>query len=156
MKALRLAFVILALSTPALAQEAPDGAAGRPDAPPPAEQVGAFPTPLAGSFARVLAALALITGSGAGLAWWSRKRRGLIGSTTGRIQILASRAIGPRHQLVLIEVGERKLLLGTAPESVRALADLSEVPPFAAQLARELPGMSDGAPALGSFGDLHV
>jgi flagellar biogenesis protein FliO len=156
MKRLRLSLVILSLATPALAQDTPDASAGRPDSPSPAAQIGDFPTPLAGSFARVLAALALISGGGAALAWWSRKRRGLIGSTTGRIQILASRAIGPRHQLVLVEVGERRLLLGTAPESVRALADLSEVPPFAAQLARELPGMADDAPALGSFGDLHV
>jgi flagellar biogenesis protein FliO len=101
--------------------------------------VAAFPTPLAGTLARVLAALAAISGAGAGLAWWSRKRRGIGASSASRIQVLASRAIGPRHNVVLIEVGERRLLLGTAPESVRALADLSEIEPFAAQLARELP-----------------
>jgi flagellar biogenesis protein FliO len=155
MRPLRLALVLLALAAPAMAEVAPDADAGR-DSARSTEPVGAFPTPLAGSFARVLAALALITGTGAGLAWWSRKRRGLIGTTAGRIQVLASRAIGPRHQLVLIEVGERRLLLGTAPESVRALADLSEVPPFAAQLGRELPEIERDLRDLGSFGDLHV
>lgn len=102
-------------------------------------EVASFPTPLAGTLARVLAALAAITGAGAGLAWWSRRRRGLAGRASHRIQIVASRAIGPRHQLVLVEVGERRLLLGTAPESVRALADLTEIEAFSAQLARELP-----------------
>jgi flagellar biogenesis protein FliO len=136
-----LALLLLALAAPAAAEQpastlppglAAHGAAAKPAA-------AAFPTPLAGTLARVLAALAVITGTGAGLAWWSRKRRGIAGSATSRIQVLASRAIGPRHQVVLIEVGERRLLLGTAPDSVRALADLSEVEPFAAQLLRELP-----------------
>jgi flagellar biosynthetic protein FliO len=103
-----------------------------------APETGAFPTPLAGTLSRVLVALALISGAGAALAWWSRRRRGPNSSGPSRIQVLASRAIGPRHHVVLIEVGERRLLLGTAPESVRALADLSEVPPFAAELERRL------------------
>jgi flagellar biogenesis protein FliO len=137
-----LAALLLALAVPALAQErAPAAAAEEPGtararALP---EVASFPTPLAGTLARVLAALAAITGTGAGLAWWSRRRRGAAGGTSQRIQIVASRAIGPRHTLVLVEVGERRLLLGTAPESVRALADLTEIEPFAAQLARELP-----------------
>lgn len=154
MRSLRLALLMLCFALPATAE--PDPAATDTTTAPAAAAERAFPTPLAGSFARVLAALALITGSGAALAFWSRKRRGLVGSPTGRIQILATRAIGPRHQLVLVEVGERRLLLGTAPESVRTLADMSEVPPFAAQLARELPGLGDDAAGLGSFGDVHV
>jgi flagellar biosynthetic protein FliO len=124
-----LALLLLWAAAPALGAEA---ARALPEA-------ASFPTPLAGTLARVLAALAVITGTGAGLAWWSRKRRGISSSGASRIQVIASRAIGPRHQLVLVEVGERRLLLGTAPESVRALADLSEVAPFEAQLARELP-----------------
>ena len=134
-----LAAAFLALANPALADDGPSalppafvkhGAAATP---------ASFPTPLAGTLARVLAALAVITGTGATLAWWSRKRRGIVGISGNRIQVIASRAIGPRHQIVLIEVGERRLLLGTAPESVRTLADLSEVEPFAAQLLRQLP-----------------
>jgi flagellar biogenesis protein FliO len=120
---------------PALQPDAAHGARRARELP----TVASFPTPLAGTLARVLAALAAITGGGAGLAWWSRRRRGRPGATSSRIQVLASRAIGPRHQVVLIEIGERRLLLGTAPESVRALADLSEVEPFADQLARALP-----------------
>jgi flagellar biogenesis protein FliO len=139
-----LAAAFLALAGPALA----DGDV--PSLPPGFAKHGAtaspasFPTPLAGTLARVLGSLAVITGTGASLAWWSRKRRGIAGTTGSRIQVIASRAIGPRHQLVLIEVGERRLLLGTAPESVRTLADLSEVEPFAAQLLRELPESERG------------
>ena len=124
-----LGLLLLAAAAPALAG---DAARALPE-------VASFPTPLAGTLARMLAALAAISGAGAGLAWWSRRRRGISSASPSRIQVIASRAIGPRHQLVLVEVGERRLLLGTGPESVRALADLSEGGSFEAQLARELP-----------------
>lgn len=142
-----LAALLLALSTPAFADE--PVRAVTPVA-------ASFPTPLAGTLARVLAALAVITGAGATLTWWTRKRRGIGSSTGSRIQVIASRAIGPRHQVVLIEVGERRLLLGTAPDSVRALADLSEVEPFAAQLLRELPESETAARRAGAFEGLDA
>ena len=76
---------------------------------------------------------------GAVLAWWSRKRRGIRPGNEHRIQVLASRGIGPRHNVVLLEVGDHRLLIGTAPESLTTLADLSEIPSFSEQLAAELP-----------------
>jgi len=149
---IRRALLLLALlgPLPALAADAVPGARLRTAAAVP--ELASFPTPLAGTLARVLAALAVISGTGAGLAWWNRRRRGPASAASSRIQVVASRAIGPRHHVVLIEVGDRRLLLGTAPESVRALADLSEVPAFAAQLARELPELERaGAAGLVSF-----
>jgi flagellar biogenesis protein FliO len=122
--------------------------------PAPLPQVEAFPTPMAAPLARILAALCLISAGGALLAWWSRKRRGIRPGNEHRIQVLASRGIGPRHNVVLLEVGDHRLLIGTAPESVTTLADLSEIPAFAEQLAGALPerrGDEDPTEILGTL-----
>jgi flagellar biosynthetic protein FliO len=99
----------------------------------------AAPAPLFGPAARGLTALALVCGAAAALSWWTRRRRGGAQRADSRIRVLATRGLGPRHHLVLVEVGERRLLVGTSPQSVATLADLSELPGFAARLEREVP-----------------
>ena len=54
------------------------------------------------------------------------------------IEVLASRNLGSRHQLALVEVGEHRLLVGMSPESITTLADLSLLP-FGAELDRGMP-----------------
>ncbi len=98
-----------------------------------------FPTPLLGPLTRAglaLGALSLVSG---GLAWWARRRRTAIAGGSTRIEILAAKGIGPRHQVVLLDVGGHRILVGTAGDHIAALADLSESPSFEAVLERERP-----------------
>ena len=132
---IRLAILLAALATPLLAK----GETASPTAASPPPVAASFPTPMAATFARICAAIALISGAGVALAWWSKRQRISRSGGEHRIDILATRALGARHNVVLIGVGDRKLLVGTSPDSVRALADLSEAPAFSAQMDRELP-----------------
>ncbi len=130
--------LLIALTVPAGATLAsPESAVAAPAQALP--DVDGFPSPMAAPMARMFGVLFVLCAGAGALAWWSRRRRGIGTGNENRIQIIASRGIGPRHNLVLVEVGERRLLLGTGPETVAPLADLSELPPFAAELANALP-----------------
>ncbi len=59
------------------------------------------------------------------------RRAGLARPPTGRLlQVRGSVAVGPRERVVLVEVGERVLVLGVAPGRVNALdsLDVNELP----------------------------
>ncbi len=141
--------LLIALAAPALAGDSPfAGSTGQIAASSELPDVKSFPSPMAAPLARMFGILFVLCAAAAGLAWWSRRRRGIGPGNENKIQIVASRGIGPRHNLVLVEVGERRLLLGTGPETVSSLADLTEVPPFSEELARALPADRSGGEAL--------
>lgn len=124
-----LAWVALAVAAPALAE----------DEPRPLPAVGAFASPTALPLARMGAGLGATCALAAAATWWSRRRRGAPGSGDARIDVLARRGLGPRHQLAVIEVTGRRLLIGMAGDTMSALADLSEETSFAGALEREVP-----------------
>lgn len=60
----------------------------------------------------------------AGIALWVLRRMQLKGAWPGsvrRIQLLETRALGPRHRLVLVRVGDREWLLGVSPSDIRPI-----------------------------------
>lgn len=60
----------------------------------------------------------------AGVALWVLRRMQIKGTwpgSTRRIQMLESRALGPRHRLVLVRVGDREWLLGVSPSEIRSI-----------------------------------
>jgi len=60
----------------------------------------------------------------AGLVLWLLRRMQVKGAWPGasrRIQVLETRALGPRHRLVLVRVGGREWLLGVSPSEIRAV-----------------------------------
>lgn len=61
--------------------------------------------------------LALIIGS----LWLLRRLRLGQGAAGGVLRIIASAAVGPRENIVVVEVGEEWLVLGVAPGQVRLL-----------------------------------
>ena len=68
----------------------------------------------------VAVALAVV----AGLVLWLLRRLQRTGGWPGssrRIQVLETRALGPRHRLVLVRVGGREWLLGVSPSEIRAV-----------------------------------
>lgn len=55
------------------------------------------------------------------MLWFLRRMNGLTGSSNGVLRVLASVSLGQRERAVLIAVGEKQMLLGIAPGSVRTL-----------------------------------
>lgn len=108
-----------------------------------------------GAVLRVLLALAVVLAAVFVSAWMSRRVRG-IGNAGGRsLEVLAQLALGPRERAVLLRVGERQLLLGVTPGSVRTLHVLEHAPqaePDAAPAAAEAQRPSFRALLLRSLG----
>ena len=83
---------------------------------------GAMPAPAAG-LAQVTFSLALVLAAVFAAAWLLRRFKGGVGgkADTNAITVVAERAVGPRERVVLLQVGEERVLIGVAAGSVRAL-----------------------------------
>ncbi len=101
--------------------------------------VDSFPAPMVAPLTKIGLALAAISALSAGLALWSRRRRRALGGTDANIRILANRSLSNRHQVVLLDVGGHRLLVGTGGDAVTILADLTETELFSDKLDRHLP-----------------
>ena len=124
-----------ALPPIAAAQAEPTQALVRPPALP---GVGSALTP-AVPLARIAMAVAGVSALGWGLTAWTRRRRQQSPGGDAHIEVLARRGIGPRHQVILIEVSGQRLLVGVSGDRVAPIANLSEPPVFGAALQREIP-----------------
>ncbi len=126
-----LALLIAAL--PALSR-----AAGEAPAP------ASFASPTFEPLLRLGIAVAAILCAAWGLGMLARRRRLARGIADARIAVLAMRSLGPRQRVALLEVGDRRLLVGIGSDSIRTLADLSD----ALRFEQELEGQSgSGEPA---------
>lgn len=95
-----------------------------------AAQAGA-PTPaspgsLGGQLAQMVFGLLLVVGLIFFLAWLLRRMQGAAPRGTQVIEIVGSRAIGPRDRLLLVQVGKEQILIGHTPGSIEALHVLAE------------------------------
>lgn len=70
----------------------------------------------------LLVVLALIVG----LAWFMRRVGRLQGGAAGSLRVLGGLSMGTRERVVLIQVGDKQLLLGVAPGRVQTLHVLDE------------------------------
>ncbi|MFA5626793.1 MAG: flagellar biosynthetic protein FliO [Thiohalomonadaceae bacterium] len=75
---------------------------------------------------QVLLALGLILLLIVGLAWLLRRVGGFAQHNTGLIRVLGGVSVGQRERVVLIQVGQRQLLLGVAPGRIETLHVLDE------------------------------
>ncbi len=108
----------------------------------PAEQetdVAAFASPTIAPLTRLAFAIAGIAALGWGLTLWSKRRRTAIAGEHAKIQVLATRSVGPRHQVALLAVGDHKLLVGMGGDSITPLADLTAEMSFSEELAKNMP-----------------
>ena len=102
----------------------------------------------AGTVGGTLFALALVLGLIFALAWLARRMPGLAGMRGGSgLRVVASLALGTRERLVVVEVGQTQLLLGTGAAGTRLLHTLEtplpvepppQAPAFAQLLAQRL------------------
>lgn len=65
---------------------------------------------------------------------WLIKRLGAPRGSAAALKVLGAAPVGPRERVVLVELGEKILVLGVAPGNVRTLhvMDKEELPPAAA------------------------
>ncbi|KAB0569588.1 flagellar biosynthetic protein FliO [Pseudomonas palleroniana] len=106
-----MAGLLLALPLSALAAE-------------PVAQVAAAPvvsSGIGGQLTQLVLGLLLVVGLIFVLAWLMRRVQ-RIGPGNGQvIEMIGSRALGPRDRLVLVQVGEEQILLGITPGRIAAL-----------------------------------
>ena len=90
----------------------------------PAAAQGSVPAPVSG-LAQVTFSLALVLAAVFAAAWLLKRVRGFNGARQDEtLRIVAERAVGPRERVVLLQVGERQVLVGVANGSVRTLLEV--------------------------------
>ena len=98
------------------------------------------PGSLGGQLAQMVFGLLLVVGLIFFLAWMLRRLQSTAVKGGQVIEIVGSRAIGPRDRLLLVQVGKEQILIGHTPGSIEALhvlAEPVEVPAAARQAAPE-------------------
>lgn len=99
------------------------GTAAPASAPP---AVGAMTNGLGGQLTQMVLGLLLVIGLIFLLAWAMRRVQ-RVGPGNGQlIELLSSRAMGPRDRLVLVQVGNEQILLGITPGRITPLHVLKE------------------------------
>jgi flagellar protein FliO/FliZ len=68
------------------------------------------------------------------------KRMGAAGVPDGGIQVLASKALGPRESVVVVGIEGRYFMLGHTPSQVSLIAELDHYSPPDGQVSRVVPG----------------
>ena len=99
-----------------------------------------LPGGLGAQLAQMVFGLLLVVGLIFFLAWLLRRMQGNAQRGAQVIEIVGSRAIGPRDRLLLVQVGKEQILIGHTPGSIEALHVLAEpvaVPSTARQAAPE-------------------
>ncbi len=82
---------------------------------------------VAGQLAQLVIGLLLVLGLIFFLAWLLRRVQQAGPAGKGQvIDIVSTRALGPRDRLVLVQVGNEQILLGLSPGSITALHVLKE------------------------------
>ncbi|MDF2641141.1 MAG: fliO [Pseudomonas sp.] len=145
-----LAVLTFSVLTPVLAWAAePAGQAAAPQATTPApavSQVANTGMGMGGQLFQLLLGLLLVIGLIFVLAWVMRRVQ-RVGPNSGQlIELISSRALGPRDRLMLVQVGNEQILLGITPGRITPLHVLKEpvqapvreqvTPEFAQQLMK--------------------
>ncbi|MFF7064377.1 flagellar biosynthetic protein FliO [Pseudomonas sp. NPDC008258] len=106
----------------------------------PAATPASPPGSLGGQLAQMVFGLLLVVGLIFLLAWLLRRLQSTAVKGGQVIEIVGSRAIGPRDRLLLVQVGKEQILIGHTPGSIEALHVLAEpvaVPESARQATPE-------------------
>ncbi|MCS4062063.1 flagellar protein FliO/FliZ [Pseudomonas putida] len=106
----------------------------------PAATPATAPGSLGGQLAQMVFGLLLVVGLIFFLAWVLRRMQSTAVKGGQVIEIVGSRAIGPRDRLLLVQVGKEQILIGHTPGSIQALhvlAEPVEVPAGARQATPE-------------------
>lgn len=93
------------------------------------------------SLLQVLLGLGLVLGAIAATAWLLRRLAPGQVSASGNLRVVGGVAVGPKERVVLVDVGETRLVLGVAPGRVNMLHQMprpmAEAAPTAAETVAE-------------------
>ncbi|HEN8799837.1 flagellar biosynthetic protein FliO [Pseudomonas sp. CM25] len=92
----------------------------------PAATPASAPGSLGGQLAQMVFGLLLVVGLIFFLAWLLRRLQSTAVKGGQVIEIVGSRAIGPRDRLLLVQVGNEQILIGHTPGSIEALHVMAE------------------------------
>jgi flagellar protein FliO/FliZ len=111
-------------------------------APAPLPQLAPAPGPMtgpsAGSLLQTIAALCLVLGLLAVLAWFLKRYGPKAAGGSAHLRIVGALNLGGRERIVVVEVGEQWIVVGASPGRVNALATMPKQEE--AELAAALPG----------------
>jgi flagellar biosynthetic protein FliO len=80
-----------------------------------------------GLFTRMMLSVALVVGLGAGMVYLSKRFLPKVVNAPGKeIRIRETAYLGPRKALHLVEIGGRRLLIGSTNDSITSLADVTD------------------------------
>ena len=87
---------------------------------------------------KMLLSILVVAGLGAGVVYISKKLLPKISNLPGKqIRVLETNHLGPRKTIHLIQVGSRRLLIGSTSETITMLADVTDSgQSFAAELEK--------------------
>ncbi len=92
---------------------------------PPAPVPSVAPAPdFGGSVAQLFVGLAVVLALMIGGLWLLKQLTQRRGGTSGLLRVVAGTHVGPREQVVIVEVGATWLVLGVAPGRVSPLAEI--------------------------------
>jgi flagellar protein FliO/FliZ len=74
-----------------------------------------------GSVLQMFFGLAVVVGLILGVAWFMRRMGQFQGQANSNMKVVAGMSLGQRERVLLLQVGETQLLIGTAPGSIRTL-----------------------------------
>ena len=75
----------------------------------------------AGDYLQMLFGLLLVVGVIFGMAWLVRRMGSFQQVSHGALRILGGLSVGQRERIVLVQVGDRQILIGLAPGQIRTL-----------------------------------
>ena len=70
--------------------------------------------------------LGLVIAAIVAFAWIIRRIQGATGQASGAMRVAGALSVGPKERVLLIDVGERQLVVGVTPGSMRTLHVLDE------------------------------
>jgi flagellar protein FliO/FliZ len=85
----------------------------------------------AGQALQVFAGLALVLALIVAASWGARRLQGMRPQGRGRIRVLEGLSLGAREKLLLVEVDDRRVLIGICPGRMQALASFDGAAPAA-------------------------
>ena len=80
----------------------------------------------AGYLAQLVIGLMIVVLGILALAWFLRRMNLVNAGAGGALRVLGGVSVGQRERIVLLQVGEKQMLVGVAPGSVRMLHELEE------------------------------
>jgi len=101
---------------------------------------------------RIGAALAIVLGLIFALRWLGRRFVPGVAGGSGLVRVLSRNVVTPKHQILLVQVGRRVLVVGDNGTALSPLSEITDADEVAAILGHLSSGSAADAPNAGVFG----